>query len=183
MHEVKAALQASNWDIDAALEALQRQGLTAASKKVGHCTSHFLTWPADAHPVQASRTAAEGLVAVASSEDAAAIVEVNCETDFVARNPKFQVRDGHPSVVIQWPPLTRLTPPRTWLGASRTPPSTWHRSRVPGTEGGALTDPCQSSLLTHTSTKQGGHPHSGGGAQGTPTDTESACVRVRVRFG
>jgi translation elongation factor EF-Ts len=38
MHEVKAALQANNWDLDVALEALQRQGLTAASKKVCHCT-------------------------------------------------------------------------------------------------------------------------------------------------
>jgi translation elongation factor EF-Ts len=34
MHEVKAALQTNNWDLDAALKELQRQGLTAASKKV-----------------------------------------------------------------------------------------------------------------------------------------------------
>jgi hypothetical protein len=34
MHEVKAALQTNNWDLEAALKELQRQGLTAASKKV-----------------------------------------------------------------------------------------------------------------------------------------------------
>ena len=91
MHEVKAALQANNWDLDVALEELQRQGLTAASKKVCRCNYHFVASPTHTPPAQASRTAAEGLVAVASSGDAAAIVEVNCETDFVARNPKFQV--------------------------------------------------------------------------------------------
>ena len=41
--------------------------------------------------LQAARVAAEGLVGVASSAHAAVLVELNCETDFVARNPKFQV--------------------------------------------------------------------------------------------
>ena len=43
-----------------------------------------------ATPLQAARVAAEGLVGVASSANAAVLVELNCETDFVARNPKFQ---------------------------------------------------------------------------------------------
>lgn len=73
MHEVKAALVASSWDADAALEELRKRGLSAVSKK-------------------AARVAAEGLVGVASAGRAAVLVELNTETDFIARMPQFQVR-------------------------------------------------------------------------------------------
>jgi hypothetical protein len=43
-------------------------------------------------PGQASRLAAEGLIGVASAGRTAVLVELNSETDFVARNPKFQAR-------------------------------------------------------------------------------------------
>jgi translation elongation factor Ts len=73
--DVKASLASCGWDMDAAVEALRARGLKAAAKK-------------------SARRAAEGLVAVAesgsSSSAAAAIVEINSETDFVARNPDFQ---------------------------------------------------------------------------------------------
>lgn len=69
--EVKAALEQSNWNIDDATKLLREKGLAAASKK-------------------SSRRAAEGLVGIATSSNAAAIVEINSETDFVARNEHFQ---------------------------------------------------------------------------------------------
>jgi len=50
---------------------LRKKGLAAAAKKAG-------------------RVAAEGLVGVAASGNAAAVVEINAETDFIARNPQFQ---------------------------------------------------------------------------------------------
>ncbi|RAL49217.1 hypothetical protein DM860_014435 [Cuscuta australis] len=69
--EVKAALVGTNWDIDAAQKELRKRGVVLASKK-------------------SSRTAAEGLLALAQDERRAALVELNCETDFVARNEIFQ---------------------------------------------------------------------------------------------
>lgn len=69
--EVKAALVTSNWDIEAAQKDLRKRGIVLASKK-------------------SSRTAAEGLLALAQNERKAAVVELNCETDFVARNEIFQ---------------------------------------------------------------------------------------------
>ncbi|CAI9088984.1 OLC1v1023461C4 [Oldenlandia corymbosa var. corymbosa] len=69
--EVKAALVDSNWDIDSAQTELRKRGMVLASKK-------------------ATRTAAEGLLALAQNERKAAIIELNCETDFVARNEIFQ---------------------------------------------------------------------------------------------
>ena len=73
MMDCKKALSATDGDMDKAVEFLREKGLAGAEKKAG-------------------RIAAEGLVAVAVSEDAkeAAIVEVNSETDFVAKNEKFQ---------------------------------------------------------------------------------------------
>lgn len=57
--------------------------------------------------LQAARVAAEGLVGVAASESAAVLVELNCETDFVARNPKFQASAGAglllDDVLTLWP--------------------------------------------------------------------------------
>jgi elongation factor Ts len=69
--DVKSALQAADWDLEKASQELRKKGLAAASKK-------------------ASRHAAEGLVGIATSPTAAAIVEINSETDFVARNDQFK---------------------------------------------------------------------------------------------
>ncbi|KAH7533902.1 hypothetical protein FEM48_Zijuj04G0180800 [Ziziphus jujuba var. spinosa] len=69
--DVKAALIASNWDIEAAQKDLRKRGKVLASKK-------------------SARTAAEGLLALAQNENKAALIELNCETDFVARNEIFQ---------------------------------------------------------------------------------------------
>lgn len=71
MMDCKKALAENAGDIDAAIDWLRKKGLSAAAKKAG-------------------RVAAEGLVAVALKDNAGAIVEVNAETDFVARNPQFQ---------------------------------------------------------------------------------------------
>ncbi|PRQ19894.1 putative translation elongation factor EFTs/EF1B [Rosa chinensis] len=69
--DVKAALIDCNWEIEAALKELRRRGKVLASKK-------------------SSRMASEGLLALAQNESRAAIIELNCETDFVARNEIFQ---------------------------------------------------------------------------------------------
>ena len=73
MMDCKKALTASDGDMDAAIEYLRKAGIATAAKKAG-------------------RIAAEGLVAIAVSEDqkTGAIVEVNSETDFVAKNAIFQ---------------------------------------------------------------------------------------------
>lgn len=71
MMDCKQALNESNGEIEGAVDWLRTKGLAAAAKKSG-------------------RTAAEGLVAVASEDKKAAMVEVNAETDFVARNEAFQ---------------------------------------------------------------------------------------------
>ncbi|MFA7428639.1 MAG: translation elongation factor Ts [Rhodospirillaceae bacterium] len=71
MMDCKKALAETAGDLEAAVDWLRKKGLAAAAKKAG-------------------RVAAEGLVAVASSGTAAAVAEVNAETDFVARNDKFQ---------------------------------------------------------------------------------------------
>ncbi|MDH5180045.1 MAG: translation elongation factor Ts [Gammaproteobacteria bacterium] len=72
MMECKKALVETNGDIDAAIELMRKTGLAKADKKAG-------------------RTAAEGLVVIRMSDDAktAAIVEVNCETDFVSKGDDF----------------------------------------------------------------------------------------------
>jgi elongation factor Ts len=71
MMDCKKALTESAGDIEAAVDWLRKKGLAAASKKAG-------------------RVAAEGLVAVAGEGTTAVVVEVNSETDFVARNADFQ---------------------------------------------------------------------------------------------
>ncbi|WP_341702493.1 translation elongation factor Ts [Ferrovibrio sp.] len=71
MMDCKKALGETAGDLDAAIDWLRKKGLSAAAKKAG-------------------RVAAEGLVAVAIKDGKGAIVEVNAETDFVARNPQFQ---------------------------------------------------------------------------------------------
>mmetsp|Transcript_7282 Transcript_7282/g.26824 ORF Transcript_7282/g.26824 Transcript_7282/m.26824 type:complete len:304 (-) Transcript_7282:26-937(-) len=73
MKDVKDALEGAAYDAEAAFELLRKKGLASAKKK-------------------GSRLAAEGLVGVHIAEDqsSACILEVNSETDFVARNEKFQ---------------------------------------------------------------------------------------------
>ena len=71
MMDCKTALTESNGDVEAAVDWLRTKGLAAASKKAG-------------------RVAAEGLVACAVSDGKGVVVEVNSETDFVARNEDFQ---------------------------------------------------------------------------------------------
>jgi elongation factor Ts len=71
MMDCKKALVENNGDMDAAIDWLRTKGLAAAAKKSG-------------------RVAAEGLVGTASAPKRAAMVEVNAETDFVARNESFQ---------------------------------------------------------------------------------------------
>ncbi len=71
MMDCKKALIETGGDIEAATDWLRAKGLSAAAKKSG-------------------RVAAEGLVGVASAPRRAAMVEVNAETDFVARNETFQ---------------------------------------------------------------------------------------------
>jgi elongation factor Ts len=73
MMECKKALVECDGDIDAAIEHMRKTGLAKADKKAG-------------------RTAAEGLIVIKPSADnkKAAIVEVNCETDFVAKGDDFQ---------------------------------------------------------------------------------------------
>lgn len=71
MMDCKQALTESGGDMEAAVDWLRTKGLAKAAKKAG-------------------RVAAEGLVAVESAGRQAAVVEVNSETDFVARNPEFQ---------------------------------------------------------------------------------------------
>ncbi|KAL7218451.1 hypothetical protein ACSBR2_011672 [Camellia fascicularis] len=69
--DVKSSLIDCNWDIDAAQKDLRKRGVVLVSKK-------------------SSRTAAEGLLALVQNESKAAVIELNCETDFVARNEIFQ---------------------------------------------------------------------------------------------
>ena len=71
MMDAKNALTENNGDIEAATDWLRKKGLAKAAKK-------------------SSRTAAEGLVAIATNGKTGAVVEVNSETDFVARNEEFQ---------------------------------------------------------------------------------------------
>jgi elongation factor Ts len=73
MMECKKALVETGGDLDAAAELMRKQGLAKADKK-------------------ATRIAAEGVIAIERSADglAAAMVEVNCETDFVAREQDFR---------------------------------------------------------------------------------------------
>ena len=73
MMDCKKALAATDGNMEAAVDFLREKGLATAQKKAG-------------------RIAAEGIVAIALTEDAkqAVVVEVNAETDFVAKNEKFQ---------------------------------------------------------------------------------------------
>ena len=71
MMDCKKALVEAGGDIEAAIDWLRKKGLSAAAKKSG-------------------RVAAEGLIGTATGPQVAGMVEVNAETDFVARNDQFQ---------------------------------------------------------------------------------------------
>ena len=71
MMDCKTALNENDGNMEAAIDWLRTKGLAKAAKKAG-------------------RVAAEGLVGVASGGTSGAVVEVNSETDFVARNETFQ---------------------------------------------------------------------------------------------
>ena len=71
MMDCKKALTETEGDLESAKDWLRKKGLAAAAKKAG-------------------RVAAEGLIGVATGEGSGATVEVNAETDFVARNERFQ---------------------------------------------------------------------------------------------
>ena len=75
MMDAKKALTETDGDMEAAVDLLRVKGLAKADKKAG-------------------RTAAEGLVAVAVEGGTGVLVEVNSETDFVARNAEFQAMVG-----------------------------------------------------------------------------------------
>ena len=68
--DCKNALEENNNNIEEAIEYLRKKGLAKASKKT-------------------SREANEGVIAVVGDDTKTAIIEVNCETDFVAKNDDF----------------------------------------------------------------------------------------------
>jgi elongation factor Ts len=70
MMECKKALEASNGDIERAIEELRKSGRTKADKKAG-------------------RIAAEGAITIIESDNQAVMLEINSETDFVARDANF----------------------------------------------------------------------------------------------
>src|SRR5215471_46285 len=71
MMDCKAALAETQGNMDAAIDLLRKKGLAKAAKKAG-------------------RVAAEGLIGVTVDGPKGVVVEVNSETDFVARNDQFQ---------------------------------------------------------------------------------------------
>ena len=66
------ALEESNGDLDKAIEVLRVKGISKASKKM-------------------SRSANEGVIAITENNQKSSIIEINCETDFVAKNNDFIV--------------------------------------------------------------------------------------------
>ncbi len=104
MMECKKALVETQGDLDAAAELMRKSGLAKADKK-------------------AARVAAEGTVAIERSGNDAALVEVNCETDFVARSDEFQAfaKDGRRGSL-------ESARPRAWRNCS----SCRTRARQPG---------------------------------------------------
>lgn len=71
MMDCKKALAEANGDMDAAIEEMRKSGVAKAAKKSG-------------------RIAAEGVIAIKMNDDDAIMLEVNCETDFVAKDESFQ---------------------------------------------------------------------------------------------
>jgi elongation factor Ts len=102
MMDCKTALNENGGDIEAAVDWLRKKGLSKAAKKAG-------------------RVAAEGLVAVESSGHSAVALEVNSETDFVARNDSFQafVREAA-KIAIQGADSVEALEGKTFPGSSTT---------------------------------------------------------------
>ena len=80
MMDCKKALQETDGDLEAAIDWLRSKGIAKAEKKSG-------------------RTAAEGLVGVKGDGNQAVVIEINSETDFVARNEAFQELVGNVATV------------------------------------------------------------------------------------
>ena len=70
MQDCKIALSVNNEDIDLAIEFLRKKGIAKAAKK-------------------SDRGASEGLITICNKENSSSIIEINSETDFVAKNPEF----------------------------------------------------------------------------------------------
>ena len=84
--DAKKALVETDGDMEKAMEVLRQKGMASADKKMG-------------------RIAAEGLVASYVQADCGAMVEVNCETDFVAKNEEFkELSNGLAEVVAKTNP-------------------------------------------------------------------------------
>jgi elongation factor Ts len=85
MMDCKSALVEAGGEMEAARQILRKKGLAAAAKKAGRTAARM-----------AGRTAADGAVGsfIAEGGKAGVIVEVNCETDFVAKTPDFQALVG-----------------------------------------------------------------------------------------
>ncbi|MED1949190.1 translation elongation factor Ts [Brevibacillus centrosporus] len=103
MMDCKRALEETNGDMEKAIDLLRERGIAKAAKKSG-------------------RIAAEGLTATAVAGNVAAVVEVNCETDFVAKNPEFQtlVKDIAEHVVSQRPATVEEALEQPFKGAGET---------------------------------------------------------------
>jgi len=103
MMDCKRALEETGGDMEKAIDLLRERGIAKAAKKSG-------------------RIAAEGLTATAIAGNVAAIVEVNCETDFVAKNPEFQtlVKDIAEHVVSQRPATVEEALEQPFKGAGET---------------------------------------------------------------
>ncbi|WP_232697063.1 translation elongation factor Ts [Brevibacillus daliensis] len=86
MMDCKRALEEVNGDLEKAIDLLREKGIAKAAKKSG-------------------RIAAEGLTGFAANGNVGTIVEINCETDFVAKNPEFQalVKDIAEHVIAHRP--------------------------------------------------------------------------------
>jgi elongation factor Ts len=103
MMDCKRALEETAGDMEKAIDLLRERGIAKAAKKSG-------------------RIAAEGLAATAVAGNVAAVVEVNCETDFVAKNPEFQtlVKDIAEHVVSQRPASVEEALEQPFKGAGET---------------------------------------------------------------
>lgn len=103
MMECKKALTETDGDMEKAIDVLRERGLASAAKK-------------------ASRAAAEGVVVAYTDGKASALVEVNCETDFVAGNPEFKALalDIAKTVVATNPADVEELLTKTMVGSDKT---------------------------------------------------------------
>ena len=103
MSDCKKALEATAGDLDKAAEKLRMDGAAKADKKAG-------------------RTAAEGVIALAAGSDAVALVEINSETDFVAKGEDFR-RLAHDLALH----IAAASP--RWVSAEDVPPEVLEQER------------------------------------------------------